>query len=126
MSNESGRPIDPESGARPSDTDVVSSWHEEMPSSLKVIPTVYPTSPPLATLVHRFFRAGDDLDEVEIDIAASAEPLAILEALGPSPFPRGSFPLVGFLATTYDNVSRFALRRPSSPGDVSQRPGAPA
>ena len=36
---------------------------------------------------------------------------AALEQLGPSPFARGGFPLIGFLATTYDKVGRYALER---------------
>ena len=61
--------------------------------------------------LERFWRAGEELDEVEILIEPSETPLELLEQLGTSPFERGSFPLIGFLATTYDKVSRDALDR---------------
>ena len=32
----------------------------------------------------------------------------VLEQLGPPPFPRGGFPLIGFLATVYEHVARSA------------------
>ncbi len=71
--------------------------------------TFDPTSPSLESLVDRFWEAGSELETVEIDIASPDQPLELLEQLGPSPFERGSFPLIGFLATTYDKVSRYAL-----------------
>ncbi|MCH8242198.1 MAG: hypothetical protein IH897_06265 [Planctomycetes bacterium] len=61
--------------------------------------------------LERFWRAGEELDEVEVLIEPSESPLELLEQLGTSPFERGSFPLIGFLATTYDKVSRDALDR---------------
>lgn len=82
-----------------------------MPPSLKVIPTIYPTSVPLEEELDRFWNVGTELNEVEIPIEAPAGSLALLGELGPSPFERGSFPLIGFLATTYDKVSRYALER---------------
>ncbi len=82
-----------------------------VPPSLKVVPTIYPTSPPIQSLLDRFWQTGPEFDEIVIRIHAPEAPLAILEQLGPSPFPRGTFPLVGFLATTYDKVSRSALAR---------------
>lgn len=58
---------------------------------------------------------GDDraIAQVAAGIAIKPphKPLATLEKLGPSPFERGRFPLIGFLATTYDKVSQFALER---------------
>ena len=56
-----------------------------------------------------FWNAGPELEEVSISVSGPQQPLAILEKLGPSPFERGGFPLIGFLATTYEKVSRFAL-----------------
>ena len=61
--------------------------------------------------LERFWRAGEELDEVEVLIEPSETPLELLEQLGTSPFERGRFPLIGFLATTYDKVSRDALDR---------------
>ncbi len=84
---------------------------DEMPPSLKIVPTIYPTSPPPANLLDRFARTGPEFDTVKVKIEPPDASLALLEQLGPSPFPRGGFPLVGFLATTYDRVSRYALER---------------
>jgi hypothetical protein len=67
--------------------------------------------PPLDLQLESFWSAGPDLEAVPINIAPPDRPLAILEKLGPSPFERGGFPVVGFLATTYEKVSRYALDR---------------
>ncbi len=83
----------------------------EMPPPLRIVPTIYPTSPPLDTMLDRFAQVGPEFDTVHIKIEPPEASLALLEQLGPSPFPRGGFPLVGFLATTYDRVSRYALER---------------
>ncbi len=56
-----------------------------------------------------FWDAGADLDTVAVQIAPPEKSLELLERLGPSPFERGGFPLIGFLATTYDKVARYAL-----------------
>jgi len=56
-----------------------------------------------------FWDAGADLDTIQVQIAPPEKSLELLERLGPSPFERGGFPLIGFLATTYDKVSRYAL-----------------
>ena len=81
------------------------------PPSLKIVPTIYPTSPPIEEMLDQFWETGPEFDTVQIDLTPPESPLALLEKLGPSPFPRGEFPLVGFLATTYDKVSRYALER---------------
>jgi hypothetical protein len=47
------------------------------------------------------------------------ESTPVLERLGPSPFPRSGFPLMGFLATLYDHVSEYARERLDRP------PGGP-
>ncbi len=84
---------------------------EAGPASLTILPTVYPTSPPLEEVIGQFWNRGPDFASVEVCVEPPAQPLAILEQLGPSPFERGSFPLIGFLATTYEKVSRYALDR---------------
>ncbi len=76
-----------------------------------VVPTIYPTSPPVEQVIERFWEAGPEFELVEIEIGPPERPSAILEQLGPSPFERGVFPLIGFLATTYDKVSRYAQER---------------
>jgi len=82
---------------------------EELPPSLKIVPTIYPLSPPLEENLDRFWDIGPEFDTVEVRLQPPENPLALLAQLGPSPFERGGFPLVGFLATTYDKVSRYAL-----------------
>ncbi len=79
--------------------------------SLHVVPTIFPTSPPLEETTQPFWRAGESLAEIDIQVEPPTSALAVLEKLGPSPFERAGFPLIGFLATTYDKVSRFALDR---------------
>ncbi|MGB0715208.1 MAG: hypothetical protein ACPGXK_04975 [Phycisphaerae bacterium] len=81
------------------------------PPTLHVIPTIYPTSSALEEEVDQFWDLGEQFDAVSVDIQLPETPLEILEQLGPSPFPRGRFPLIGFLATTYDKVSRYAMER---------------
>ena len=84
---------------------------DDMPPSLKIVPTIYPTSPPVDEVMGRFWEVGPEFESVRIRIEAPTRPLALLEQLGPSPFERGGFPVIGFLATTYDKVSRHALQR---------------
>jgi uncharacterized Zn finger protein len=78
---------------------------------MKIAPTIYPASPPLEEMVDRFWETGPEFDEVIVHVEPPVRPLALLEQLGPSPFERGGFPVIGFLATTYDKVSRYALER---------------
>ena len=59
----------------------------------------------------QFWSVGPGFDDIEVCIEAPDKPLELLGKLGPSPFERGGFPVIGFLATTYDKVSRFALER---------------
>ena len=77
----------------------------------KVVPTVFPTSPPIGETLESFWSCGPSFAQVETDVAPPERPLALLERLGPSPFQRGGFPVIGFLATTYEKVSRYALER---------------
>ncbi len=84
---------------------------DQVPPSLKIVPTIYPTSPPIEDVLDRFWDTGPEFDDVEVKIDPPGRPLILLERLGPSPFARGGFPLIGFLATTYDKVGRYALER---------------
>jgi len=84
---------------------------DETPPSLKVVPTIYPTSKPVDEMLDTFWCVGSAFDEIEIHVEPADEPLALLERLGMSPFARGGFPLIGFFATTYDKVSRYALKQ---------------
>ena len=85
--------------------------HDETPRTQRVIPTIYPTSPPVEQLLDRFWEIGPEFDAAVVRIEPPQRPLALLERLGPSPFPRSGFPVIGFLATAYEKVSRYALER---------------
>lgn len=73
------------------------------------MPAIYPPAEPLEAAMDRFWNAGPQLEEVHVDPRPPDQPLEVLERLGSSPFERGRFPVVGFLATTYERVSRYAL-----------------
>lgn len=63
----------------------------------------------------RFWSAAVPLDKIPPPLSGPSTP--VLKRLGPPPFPRGSFPLLGFLASVYEHVGRCAedtLRRASS------------
>lgn len=69
------------------------------------------TDAPLLECLDDFWCLGIAQDALpDIDLP-STEPYDILKRLGPSPFESGSFPLIGFLASAYDRVSRFADER---------------
>ncbi len=74
-----------------------------------MIPRVH--LPPIEETVDRFWEMGPDFDLVEIHVAPPETHLELLRKLGPSPFERSEFPLIGFLATTYEKVSRYAIER---------------
>ena len=62
---------------------------------------------PLPTDPEAFFRAGPDVDVLEL----GGDAPSVLERLGPSPFPKSKFPFLGFLATVYDHVATHARNR---------------
>jgi hypothetical protein len=51
----------------------------------------------------RFWSAGVDLDELASPSDVATTPA--LKKLGPLPLARGSFPLLGFLATVYEQIA---------------------
>lgn len=51
---------------------------------------------------------------LELPDAGACEPA--LKRLGPLPFPRGSFPLMGFFATVYEHISAHARSQIEKPG----------
>jgi len=67
--------------------------------------------PPLEDCLDTFWSAGMPLEDLPDIRPAVAEPYEILKRLGPSPFEGGGFPLIGFFATAYERVSRFARQR---------------
>lgn len=67
-----------------------------------------PAGPPddLPPDADRFWVPPVDLDAIEVP--PDTESIPALRRLGPLPFPRGGFPLMGFLATVYDHVASHA------------------
>lgn len=67
-----------------------------------------PAGPPadLPASADQFWEPPADLDAIEVPPAAESIPA--LRRLGPLPFPRGGFPLMGFLATVYDHIAGHA------------------
>lgn len=86
-------------------------FHIPATPELTAGPTIYPTSPPVEEQLDFFWGWGPAFEGVSVNVRPPERPLALLEKLGPSPFPRSGFPVIGFLATTYEKVSRFALER---------------
>jgi len=68
-----------------------------------------PTAPPdLPTDPAAFYRTGDEapaLDSLNISETSA------LEILGPSPFPKSGFPLLGFLESVYEHLATHAAQR---------------
>lgn len=65
-----------------------------------------------------FWNGKTDLAELPPFPDSDATP--VLKKLGPLPFPRGNFPIVGFLATLYDHVSTHAAQWLGSDDEVRQ------
>ncbi len=59
--------------------------------------------PPLPAEPVEFYRAGPGIDALDAGVLDGARPA--LERLGPAPFGKTKFPLLGFLATVYEHVS---------------------
>lgn len=83
--------------------------HTSLPTGIPA--AIYPAVPPLEECLESFWKTGPEFESVHIIIEPPKTPLELLEALGPAPFERGGFPLIGFLATTYDKVTQYALER---------------
>jgi hypothetical protein len=60
-----------------------------------------------------FFRAGPDVDLL-ISIAPPEAPKHVLEQLGPPPFRKTAFPMMGFLASVYEHVAAHVSGRDTS------------
>lgn len=55
-----------------------------------------------------FWKSPTDLAALPTPPSSDVTP--VLKKLGPLPFPKGSFPVMGFLATLYDHVSTHAAQ----------------
>ena len=69
--------------------------------------------PPKYTDRASFFRSPADIDALALQ--ASAEPKHVLEQLGPPPFRKTSFPMMGFLASVYEHVAAHVSATPGDP-----------
>ena len=54
--------------------------------------------------LEQFFSVSADIDA--IDLTPEVSPKHVLEQLGPPPFAKMTFPLMGFLATVYEHVAQ--------------------
>ena len=64
--------------------------------------------------VRDFYRAGVDIDTIDLTPELPAKP--VLEQLGPPPFRKTSFPMMGFLASVYEHVAQ-QIRGENAPAD---------
>jgi len=69
--------------------------------------------PHLPTDGANFFRAGPDVDLL-ISVAPPESPKHVLEQLGPPPFRKTAFPMMGFLASVYEHVAAHVSGRSTS------------
>jgi hypothetical protein len=68
-------------------------------------------APPLTETLDSFWSPRVPLEGLPEIPPPTSEPYEILRRLGPSPFDDSSFPLIGFFASAYERVSRFARER---------------
>jgi len=61
--------------------------------------------PHLPTDPAAFFRAGADIDLLAVIPPEDIPPKHVLEQLGPPPFRKTTFPMMGFLASFYEHVA---------------------
>ena len=66
-----------------------------------------PLQPPphLPTDPGAFFRAGADIELLTAIMPDDCPPKHVLEQLGPPPFRKTTFPMMGFLASFYEHVA---------------------
>jgi uncharacterized Zn finger protein len=74
-----------------------------------LIPESQIEPPPLETCLDDYWRCGPQLSELEHAPPPQHVAHALLRRLGPSPM-KGRFPLVGLLASIYDDVASAAIR----------------
>ncbi|MHC4063388.1 MAG: hypothetical protein ACYSUI_02645 [Planctomycetota bacterium] len=72
---------------------------------------IHTPEPRLEDCLDSFWSAGVPLENLPPMPPLPDEPHEILKRLGPSPFAGSSFPLIGFFASAYERVSRFARER---------------
>jgi hypothetical protein len=76
-------------------------------------PEIEQLPPHLPPEPENFFRAGPDVDLL-ISVAPPESPKHVLEQLGPPPFRKTAFPMMGFLASVYEHVAAHVAGRETS------------
>lgn len=77
-------------------------------------PGVPATAPALDADLDRFWDEPEGLDEIDTTPRPPEVRHPLLRRLGPSPFAKGKFPLVGLLATCYDIAAEAAVKEDST------------
>ena len=74
------------------------------------------TQPPphLPTDPAAFFRAGADVDLLAVIPPEDAPPRHVLEQLGPPPFRKTTFPMMGVPASFYEHVAAQVVTHPTA------------
>jgi uncharacterized Zn finger protein len=80
------------------------------------IPETQVPAIPLDQCIDEYWRAGSRVHDLERQESSTYAPHALLRRLGPSPL-RGRFPLVGLLASIYDQVAAEARRMQDTTSD---------
>lgn len=71
--------------------------------------------PPLERCTDSFWTGSGSIDQLDLPIGPPEVSHPLLRRMGPSPFPKAKFPIVGLLATCYDLVSRDAIGDEAAP-----------
>lgn len=103
----SSLPPDRESGQAV--TPDVTTGADPPPRDYSIYHSIHTADAPLEECLNEFWDTGEML--ADVSQTSDTEPYEILKRLGPSPFGKSSFPLVGFFASAYERVSRFARER---------------
>ena len=77
-------------------------------------PELHQPPPHLPPAPEDFFRAGPDVDLL-ISVAPPESAKHVLEQLGPPPFRKTAFPMMGFLASVYEHVAAQVSGRETGP-----------
>lgn len=85
--------------------DAASAEPAQPPSSTEASPP-----PHLPTDLRAYYRSGPDAESVSL--SPQPEPKHVLEQLGPPPFRKTSFPMMGFLASLYEHIAAHVTRQP--------------
>jgi uncharacterized Zn finger protein len=80
-------------------------------------------APPLEMCLENFWDAGEALDHIDTTPRFPEVECPLLRRLGPSPFSNAKFPLLGFLATCYDQIARAQIESEAIHGEPGTSSG---